>query len=165
MFLYTPIRSPPRDAGLQFPPSHTLQVNTPPITSLLLKCTQLDPSLSQSTNIQMLTLFLKILLLEFLLWCNGIGCSTRTQVPSLAQHSGLKDWAMVQLLLRFDPWPGHSTCHGVAKKPPLLGALNISGALISHSTKSPWVLSWSQSYTHLSFFLSFLVICLFRATG
>ena len=40
-------------------------------------------------------------------------CSARTQVQSLAQHSGLKDpvllqlWCRLKLWLGFDPWPGN----------------------------------------------------------
>ena len=49
-------------------------------------------------------------------------CSTRTQVLSLAQHSGSKDPALVQLRhklrlrLRSDPWPRSSMCCRAAKK-------------------------------------------------
>ena len=32
------------------------------------------------------------------------GVASEAQVPSLAQHSGLKDTAMLQLSLRFSPW-------------------------------------------------------------
>jgi len=49
-------------------------------------------------------------------------CSTRTQVPSLAQHSGLKDlalpqlWCRLQLRLRSDPWLRNSKCCRTVKK-------------------------------------------------
>ena len=48
-------------------------------------------------------------------------CSTRTQVHSLAWHSGLKDQVLLHLQPRSvttvaDPWPRNSTCHGAAKK-------------------------------------------------
>ena len=61
---------------------------------------------------------------EFPLWCKGTeGVSTvaGTQVRSLALLSGVKDpllqqlWHMLQLWLRFDPWPGNSMCSEVAK--------------------------------------------------
>ena len=48
--------------------------------------------------------------------------SARTQVRSLAQHSGLRIlalpqlWLRSQLRLRSDPWPRNSKCHGAAKK-------------------------------------------------
>ena len=31
--------------------------------------------------------------------------TAEAQVQSLAQHSGLRDLALLQLQLRFDPWP------------------------------------------------------------
>ena len=49
-------------------------------------------------------------------------CRPRTQVPSPAQHSGLKDLVVLQLphrsqpQLSSDPWPGNATCHRAAKK-------------------------------------------------
>ena len=48
-------------------------------------------------------------------------CSTRTQVRSLAQHSGFKDPMLphlhsLQLWFGSDPWPRNSICLGVAKK-------------------------------------------------
>ena len=51
-------------------------------------------------------------------------CGTRTQVRSLARHSGFKDLALLQLQLhrrlqlqlRSDPWPGNSICCGAARK-------------------------------------------------
>ena len=45
-------------------------------------------------------------------------CSTRTQVQSPVQHSGLKDWEFRRSKLRFgsDPWPGNFICYRVAKK-------------------------------------------------
>ena len=52
-------------------------------------------------------------------WCL---CSTRIQVRLLAQHSGLKDLALPQLLqrlqlwLRSDPWPRNSICCGEGQK-------------------------------------------------
>lgn len=39
--------------------------------------------------------------------------NTGAQVPSPAQHSGLKD---PELQLRSDPWPWNATCRRVAKK-------------------------------------------------
>ena len=48
-------------------------------------------------------------------------CSTRMQVQSSAQHSGLKDQVLpflqhrLQLRLRSDPWPRISLCCRVAK--------------------------------------------------
>ena len=41
-------------------------------------------------------------------------CNTKTKVRFLAPHSGLKD--LLQLWLRSDPWPGHSTCHELIEK-------------------------------------------------
>ena len=46
-------------------------------------------------------------------------CSARTQVQSLAWHSGLKDPVLLQLLylkLGSNPWPENSVHHGLAKK-------------------------------------------------
>ena len=45
-------------------------------------------------------------------------CSTRTQVQSLAQHSGLRNPAVAQVTtgLRSDPWPGNSIYCRVTKK-------------------------------------------------
>ena len=49
-------------------------------------------------------------------------CSTRTQVPSPARHSGLKHLALLhlwygsQLRIGSDPWPGNSICQEAAKK-------------------------------------------------
>ena len=49
-------------------------------------------------------------------------CSTRTQIPSLAWHSELKDlalpllWHRLQLQLGSDPWPEKSMYRGLAKK-------------------------------------------------
>ena len=49
-------------------------------------------------------------------------CSARMQVQSPAQHSGLKDPALPQLLHRSqlqlgsDPWPGNSVCQAMAIK-------------------------------------------------
>ena len=42
-------------------------------------------------------------------------CSARTQVPSPARHSGLKDPVLLQLRLRFDLWPGNTRGHRAAK--------------------------------------------------
>ena len=43
-------------------------------------------------------------------------CSSRMQVRSIAQHSGLKDLAFLQQWLKSNPWPGISICHRAAKK-------------------------------------------------
>ena len=51
-------------------------------------------------------------------------------IPSLAQR--VKDWALLQLWRRSqlqlgsDPWPGNSTCHGVAKNEEKKSLKNIS---------------------------------------
>ena len=67
-------------------------------------------------------------MLEFLLWHRGLRTqlqwpqvATEVQVPSLAQCSGFKDpallqlWCRLQLPLKSDPWPGNSMCHRATK--------------------------------------------------
>ena len=59
-----------------------------------------------------------------MVWCIGISdiYITRMQVRSLAQHSWLKDPALLQLQhklqlwLTSDPWPASTICHRVARK-------------------------------------------------
>ena len=54
-------------------------------------------------------------------WDQRLLCSVKMQVPSLAQHTGLKDPALLKLQrlshlwLGYDPWPGNSVCGRAAK--------------------------------------------------
>ena len=38
--------------------------------------------------------------------------AVEVQVSFRARHSGLRDLTLLQLQLRFNPWPGNSICQG-----------------------------------------------------
>ena len=66
----------------------------------------------------------KTLLMEFPLWCNGIGAVSGAsgrrfdpQPGAWVKHLALQQlWPRSQLQLESDPWPGNSMCHRLAKK-------------------------------------------------
>ena len=80
------------------------------------------------------------ILQEFLLWFSGfssIFTAPRSQVPSLAQPSRLKDLVLLQLQhrsqrwLRSDSWARNASCHGVAEKEEKM--MRVNHRLLSRS--------------------------------